>query len=508
MQTRHRLPYIVLYVADLDASERFYTTTLGLRVRDFPVASVMGEHARALSLQGTTLLLVQKDGGNHYFFPDGEHGRAAGTSFPSFEVTSLEAFHGDALNARVKCLKPPSGDNFGRMAVYEDPDGLMFTVVEPAPQPASHGIVFSGGGAYGAFELGVLRALATNPALGIAGPTGPHVPQVMTGTSVGAYNAAYLTCGLGGGKTFERAVEDLIRIWINRIAGSVRENGVYRLRGDVMQWEGISSAVDDAMFFTRDIAKRMSYAIAPPPLLSKLLEIVDVSTLFSVEPLRKLVEDTISWHCFQRSPCQLQIAAADWNDGQLRLFGHGCKPSDQEEAMTEQNVWQSVLASTAIPGIFPPVDVDCAGPNGREIRSFVDGGLLMNSPLNPAIDVGANVIHLICLNPEVSSIPLCPVGSTLSVMQRAVVTAVAGNIQSDLDRAGLVNRVAGILRRKHSDEFYRPITIHRYHPTPEVLDGLPGILDFSRGHIEKLIANGEKLASGHDCKRARCVLPQ
>ncbi|MCU1327428.1 MAG: hypothetical protein JWN34_2798 [Bryobacterales bacterium] len=511
MRTRQRLPYIIVYVENLAASERFYTQTLGLRARDFPVASAMGEHAKALSVQGTTLLLVQKDGANSYFLPEelrGEHGRTAGSSSPSFEVRSLHGFHEKALAAGVRCLKPPSTDVFGSVGVYQDPDGLMFTVVEPAPQPEAHGIVFSGGGAYGAFELGVLRALATNPKLGLAGGPTPAVPKVFTGTSVGAYNAAYLACGLGGAKSFEQAVEGLIGIWLNRIAGGLHDNGVFRLRGDLTRWQGVSNLVDDALFFTREAGRRLNYAMTPPPLFSRLLEMVDISTLFSVTPLRELVEDTISWSCLQRSHCQLQIATADWKDGQLRLFGHGRKASDQEEAMTEQNVWQSILASTAIPGVFPAVNVDCAGPTGREIRGFVDGGLLMNSPLNPAIDVGANVIHLICVNPEVSKMPLSPISSTMSVMQRALVTAVAGHIQADIDRASLVNRIAGVVRRKHSDEFYRPITIHRYHPSREALQGLAGILDFSRDHVERLIRDGEKIAGEHDCRRANCVLPQ
>jgi hypothetical protein len=94
------------------------------------------------------------------------------------------------------------------------------------------------------------------------------------------------------------------------------------------------------------------------------------------------------------------------------------------------------------------------------------------------------------------------------VMQRALVTAVAGHIQADIDRASLVNRIAGVVRRKHSDEFYRPITIHRYHPSREALQGLAGILDFSREHVERLIRDGEKIAGEHDCHRANCVLPQ
>ena len=67
--------------------------------------------------------------------------------------------------------------------------------------------------------------------------------------------------------------------------------------------------------------------------------------------------------------------------------------------------------------------------------------------------------------------------------------------------------MAGVVRRKHSDDFYRPLTIHRYHPSPSVLGGLSGILDFSERHINALIQNGIRMVQQHNCKEAGCVLP-
>ena len=52
-----------------------------------------------------------------------------------------------------------------------------------------HAIILSGGGGYGAYEVGVLKALLTgkSPTTGFE----PLVPDIMTGTSVGAYNATW-----------------------------------------------------------------------------------------------------------------------------------------------------------------------------------------------------------------------------------------------------------------------------------------------------------------------------
>src|SRR5580693_1836035 len=89
-------------------------------------------------------------------------------------------------------------------------------------------IVFSGGGAYGAYEVGVIKALAA----GESSATGkkPLDADVFTGTSVGNFNAAVLTM-LPGNPV--EAAKRLEQIWLYEIAdrGGARGNGVYRIRG-------------------------------------------------------------------------------------------------------------------------------------------------------------------------------------------------------------------------------------------------------------------------------------
>ena len=511
MHSRGRVPYVIVYVENLEASERFYSGRLGLKLREFPLASDLGGHGRALSIQGTTLVLVQREGGAQYFHDErlqGDQGPAVGHCYPSFEVGDLAQFHQDATEAGVTCLQSPSDDRFGNLAIYRDPDGLLFSVIQPHPHPDSHGIALSGGGAYGAFELGVLRVLASDSRFALADPAS-RGPNVVTGTSVGAFNAAVLACGVGEGKPFRQIVEEMAEVWLRRVAGGLHDNGVFRVRGDIFRKPSVAETLSDAAFLTRDIFSRMAYAVTPPPVPSRLLQMIDVSSLFSVEPLRKLVEENINWEALEKSRCQLQIATTDWTAGQVRIFAHSKHPTKHEEAMTRDNYRDSVLASTAIPGIFQPVKVDClSAKGGREERLFVDGGLVMNSPLNPAIDAGASIIHLICVNPDVRTLAFSPLSSTLDVLERSLVTTVAGNIASDLERARLVNSIAGIVRRRHSDEFYRPVTIHRYHPAKEVLGGLAGILDFSPEHLQALIADGERAGREHDCEREACVLPE
>ena len=230
-----------------------------------------------------------------------------------------------------------------------------------------------------------------------------------------------------------------------------------------------------------------------PPEISRLLEAVDISALVSAQPLRDLVNDTLSWQALENSPCRLQVAATDWEAGQVRLFGHGSCLLEGEEQMLESNFRDAVMASTAIPGFFPPVAVEAGKPGGgRELRICVDGGLVLNSPLNP----------------DVSTLTLSPVNSTLDTMERALATSVASGVASELARVKLGNRLAGVVRHENSNEFFRAVTVHRYHPSKRVLGGVPGILDFSLQHLDELIGNGEFVAANHDCEREKCVLPK
>ena len=210
----------------------------------------------------------------------------------------------------------------------------------------------------------------------------------------------------------------------------------------------------------------------------------------------------LDFNKLDRSPTALKLATTEWSTGRLRLFTHiphHARPHKhrvEEVAIDAHNFRDAVMASTAIPGVFPTVCI--------KDKHFADGGLAMNSPLNPAIESGARTLHLICVNPEVDDLPFCGMENTLETLTRALVAAVAGFMNNDLEQVRLVNRIAGIVRRKHSDDFYQSVTVHRYHPKIGHLGGLTGLLDFSPQHIQDLIGDGAAGTENHDCEESRC----
>src|SRR5215472_1745210 len=98
----------------------------------------------------------------------------------------------------------------------------------------NNGIVLSGGGANGAYEVGVLKALHTGKSPG-TNYVELH-PMVITGTSIGAYNTAVLAAHIG--TMGPDALDYLADVWVNLIPrdDSTRHNHVFKFRLDPLEY--------------------------------------------------------------------------------------------------------------------------------------------------------------------------------------------------------------------------------------------------------------------------------
>jgi len=87
--------------------------------------------------------------------------------------------------------------------------------------------------------------------------------------------------------------------------------------------------------------------------------------------LRRLLEKHIGYQRLEEAAVPIHVVATD------RLLG-------SEVVLSSGPVVDAVLASTAIPGVFPPVSI-----GGREL---IDGGVANNTPISSAIRLGARRI--------------------------------------------------------------------------------------------------------------------
>lgn len=218
------------------------------------------------------------------------------------------------------------------------------------------GLVLSGGGARGAYEVGVLRAIAE-----VLGPERTASAfQVFTGTSVGALNAT----------------------WVAAHA----ERGDWDIAGLASRW--------------RELRIDTHLRLNP---LRRLLPGRRRATwsLLDVRALARLMTETMPWgqlhHNIDTGHIHaLAVACLEVGTGRTVVFAETSpdvhfRPTrdPSRSGRTARITAEHILASTALPFLFPPRRIDGAW--------FSDGGLRFNTPLAPALRLGAERVVVISL---------------------------------------------------------------------------------------------------------------
>jgi NTE family protein len=196
----------------------------------------------------------------------------------------------------------------------------------PAPADAPVGLVLSGGGAKGAWEAGLAAALLEH---GLA-------VRLVAGSSAGALNAALLADG---------RLDRLEATW-----RSITTDDVYTLRPSV----ALSGLL---------------------PGWLTLLTLDRAGSLLDPAPLRTLITRVLDFDRIRSSPVALRVVAMDLARRQRRLFDNHTVSVD------------ALMAATAMPGAFPPVEVDG--------QLLVDGGLTGRAPVLEALESGVPLARVL-----------------------------------------------------------------------------------------------------------------
>jgi NTE family protein len=387
-------------------------------------------------------------------------------------------------------------------------------------------IVLSGGGANGAFEVGVVKALAAGEGQHFG--QGPLDPRIISGTSVGAINAALLASDPDD--DFDAVATKLVDIWRSHIAVAASRcgNGVFRFRTDPLPYadprcllrnplQPLSKLGGDGIYLASEFVKRVGVFLqSSSPIEQRLLEFPEFSNFTDTGPLRELLREFVDLAVIRNSEKRIRIVATDWRSAAARVFNNG--------DLTDEFGRQRLLGSASIPGIFPAVVV------GEEI--LVDGGVVLNTPLEPAIlardpTTERLVIHMVYLDPLVEDIPIPKVPNSFSTINRLTAISLSSNTERHTrevartnlnvrikkhlqDRLG-VDAVAGgehsPLTDLHiSTEGRIPITVHRYRPSAEIVGDILDLFDFGCKRVDRLIAAGAQAVQNHDCASSNCEL--
>jgi NTE family protein len=276
------------------------------------------------------------------------------------------------------------------------------------------GLVLSGGGARGAYQVGVLAAVAEIcKELSIDNPF-----EIYTGVSAGAINACAITSHPGN---FTAGCESLREIWSALKSQDVFASDPLSLTGVAMHW---------LMDLSSGGMKR-----------------TPGKSLLNTSPLR----DLISKHCpFENIQKKIDsglirgvgISALDFHSSSTVTFIQGVTEIELWERVRRQatrsqiNV-DHVMASSAIPVLFPPIAVDS--------RYFGDGSIRNFSPCGPAIYMGAERLLAIGVRRreevcyschEVAPAEMPSVARVASVLLHALMS---DGIEFDIERIERIN---------------------------------------------------------------------
>jgi NTE family protein len=244
------------------------------------------------------------------------------------------------------------------------------------------GVVLAGAGARGAYEAGVLAELLVH--LDKRGER----PSVFVGTSAGAINTV-LFASLAH-LPADEAAKQALAMW-----RSVRKNMVL----------GPFALTPFAMM--RHLMERQLGIRISNPRTEGLS-----GGLLDTRPLRKTLEQRLNWddlHANIRCKKVTAVAVAATvcgRGGTTDIFVETPVPSpihgDEDRAVRYRNTELKpahVLASSAIPVLFPPVHLQADEREDNTGCWYIDGGARLNAPIMPAIKLDAAKVVVIAAGP-------------------------------------------------------------------------------------------------------------
>ncbi|HAG96485.1 MAG TPA: patatin [Gammaproteobacteria bacterium] len=232
-----------------------------------------------------------------------------------------------------------------------------------APHPMT-ALVLTAGGARGAYQAGVMKRISEIPAF--VDQAAPF--SIITGASAGAINGAAIA---SQHDNFGVASKLLVKLW-----ASLEANNVYRSDAFAMMKNAASLALDFG--------------------LGGLVGAGRVKSLVDSSPLYAFLNQNLKLDGIRRAVKEgglyaLGITATGYHTGRAFTFvegkpGHPLWSKSRRVALPAEITLPHVLASAAIPIVFPPVEL----PAGAASAFFGDGAMRLVTPLSPAIRLGAD----------------------------------------------------------------------------------------------------------------------
>lgn len=315
-------------------------------------------------------------------------------------------------------------------------------------------LAFQGGGAIGAYALGVLRH--------IYGAEPDFRPSCVSGVSIGAFTAA--------------------------IVASAPDDPITPLEAF---WDDL--AID--LPFVPPVTERRLSAFGVPAFYRPRIDYFRFpfwTSFYELAPLRKTLEKYVDLERIARADVKLAVTATDIESGAIRSFTN----TDPDNPLTLEHI----IASGSLPPGFPWTTI--------EGRQYWDGGLFDNTPLSALLDLVDDAdaartrVIVVNLYPRRGHIP----DTMFDVADRMIELQFANKTEKDVALARRINKLViaiealtqnlPIEKRKIFEDaemaelarfriFENIVLITNEHPEP-----VSSSSDFSRSSIDQRIDNG------------------
>ncbi|MEN8211395.1 MAG: patatin-like phospholipase family protein [Thermodesulfobacteriota bacterium] len=182
-----------------------------------------------------------------------------------------------------------------------------------------------------------------------------------------------------------------------------------------------------------------------------------IKPLLDTKPLKKILHDNLDFTALKKSKTKIIITAVNMLTGHPEFF-------NQSQIQLEH-----ILASSAMPLLFPWQEI-----NGEP---YWDGGVMVNTPIAPALDFGADEIIVVLLSP-VSHKKLTQPDTVLKAGEHLFEHLLAGSYQANL------------MNSKIKTNFQpKIITL-----APSKMLGFRSLLNFSKAQANQLVEEGYNTA--------------
>ena len=245
--------------------------------------------------------------------------------------------------------------------------------------------------------------------------------DILCGVSVGAINSAHLAMFKHGEE--QKSIDLLHEMWLK-----INSSSIYKRHFPFGRWHALWK-----------------------------------KSFYDSTPLHDLIKNNIDLNAIRRSNKIVTAGTVSLTSGKYNIF-------DQ----TSDYFIEAVIASASFPGMLAPVEfLD---------QLWTDGGVKEISPINKAIELGADIIDIIVTSPEVRIKKFIPNPTTVDILKTIIDLSSDKILANDIDKIKNHNELA-----KAGIKKYKNILINIIRPDNNLIEDL---LDFDPSKIKNMIEIG------------------